>query len=196
MKNFRQTSYLKQSEYIPDGVRMVQRKQDSLTEKFLDSLIEANKVEDEEEVISLEVKKAPEVNGDESFSSLASRIVDEVVSSRSHSDLAKKVLKQAGIDTHQGPAEPHVYNGHLRHVGQRARKISREENTTLRVRKVKSQSRGAPPSLRRRGAPYETRIRPSLGMEDETRRSARDASNHRGKPRKKSRKKSRRFFKR
>ena len=92
MKNFRQTSYLKQSEYIPDGVRMVQRKQDSLTEKFLDSLIEANKVEEEEEVISLDVKKAPQVHGDESFSSLASRIVDEVVSSRSHSDLAKKVL--------------------------------------------------------------------------------------------------------
>ena len=111
-------------------------------------------------------------DGDESFSNLASRIVDEVVSSRSPSDLAKRVLKQAGIDTHEGPAEPYVFNGHLRHVGKRARKISRKENTTLRIRKVKSQSRGAPPSLRRRGAPPETRIRPSLGMEDEVRRSA------------------------
>ncbi len=175
---------------------MVQRKQDSLTEKFLDSLIEANKIEEEEEEITLEVKQSPEVDGDESFSSLASRIVDEVVSSRSHSDLAKRVLKQAGIDTQEGPAVPQIYNGHLRHVGKRARKISRAENTTLRIRKVKSQSRGAPPSLRRRGAPPETRIRPSLGMEDEVRRSARDDSNLRGRSRKKSRKKSRRLFRR
>ncbi len=175
---------------------MVQRKQESLTEKFLDSLIEANKIEEEEDEITLELKQSPEVDGDESFSNLASRIVDEVVSSRSPSDLAKRVLKQAGIDTHEGPAEPYVFNGHLRHVGKRARKISRKENTTLRIRKVKSQSRGAPPSLRRRGAPPETRIRPSLGMEDEVRRSARDDSNQRGRARKKSRKKSRRLFRR
>ncbi len=173
---------------------MVQRKQDTLTEKFLDSLIEENRIEEGENEITLEVKQAPDVEGDESFSNLASRIVDEVVSSRSPADLAKRVLKQAGIDTHEGPAEPHVYNGHLRHVGQRARKISHKENTTLRIRKVKSQARGAPPSLRRRGAPLETRIRPSLGMEDEIMRSARDTQNKKGKSRNKSRKKSRRFF--
>ena len=175
---------------------MAQRKQDSLTEKFLDSLIEDNQIDKAEEEIILEVKQSPKVNDDESFSNLASRIIDEVVSSRSHTDLARSVLKQAGIDTHEGPAEPRVYNGHLRHVGKRARKISRKENATLRVRKVKSQSRGAPPNLRRRGAPLETRTRPSLGMEDEIRRSARDATNQRGKTRTKSRKKSRRLFRR
>lgn len=173
-------------------MRMAERKQDALTEKFLDSLIESNQFEDENDEITLELKSSPEVEGDESFSNLASRIVDEVISTRSHTDLARKVLTQAGINTDDGPAEPQVFNGHLRHVGKRARKIARKENTNLRIRKVKVQSRGAPPSLRRRGAPTETRIRPSIGMEDEVRRSARESNNRRGK----SRKKSRRLFRR
>jgi len=171
---------------------MTERKQDALTEKFLDSLIENNQIQDEKEEITLELKAAPEVDDDESFSNLASRIVDEVISSRPPADLAKRVLSQAGINTGDGPAEPQVFNGHLRHVGKRARKIARKENTNLRIRRVKTQSRGAPPSLRRRGAPPETRTRPSIGMEDEVRRSARESNNRRGK----SRKKSRRLFRR
>ena len=171
---------------------MTERKQDALTEKFLDSLIENNQIQDEQEEITLELKTAPEVDDDESFSNLASRIVDEVISSRTPADLAKRVLSQAGINTGDGPAEPQVFNGHLRHVGKRARKIARKENTNLRIRRVKPQSRGAPPSLRRRGAPPETRTRPSIGMEDEVRRSARESNNRRGK----SRKKSRRLFRR
>tara|TARA_B100001564_G_scaffold94153_1_gene76786 strand:- start:948 stop:1463 length:516 start_codon:yes stop_codon:yes gene_type:complete len=171
---------------------MTERKQDALTEKFLDSLIENNQIQDEKEEITLELKTAPEVDDDESFSNLASRIVDEVISSRTPADLAKRVLSQAGINTGDGPAEPQVFNGHLRHVGKRARKIARKENTNLRIRRVKTQSRGAPPSLRRRGAPPETRTRPSIGMEDEVRRSARESNNRRGK----SRKKSRRLFRR
>ena len=174
------------------GMRMTERKQDALTEKFLESLIEANKIQVEKEEIKLQLKSFPEVNDDESFSNLANRIVDEVISTRSHTDLAREVLNQAGIDTNDGPAEPQVFNGHLRHVGKRARKIARKENTNLRIRKVKVQSRGAPPSLRRRGAPGETRVRPSIGMEDEVRRSARESNNRRGK----SRKKSRRLFRR
>jgi hypothetical protein len=175
-------------------MRMTERKQDALTEKFLDSLIEENQIQDEKEEITLEIKASPEVDDDddESFSNLASRIVDEVISTRSHTDLAKKILNQAGINTNDGPAEPQVFNGHLRHVGKRARKVARKENTNLRIRKVKSQNRGAPPSLRRRGAPTETRVRPSIGMEDEVRRSARESNNRKGK----SKKKSRRFFRR
>ena len=174
------------------GMRMTERKQDALTEKFLDSLIEANQIQVEKEEIKLQLKSSPEVNDDESFSNLANRIVDEVISTRSHTDLAREVLNQAGIDTNDGPAETQVFNGHLRHVGKRARKIARKENTNLRIRKVKVQSRGVPPSLRRRGAPSETRVRPSIGMEDEVRRSARESNNRRGK----SRKKSRRLFRR
>jgi len=173
-------------------MRMTERKQDALTEKFLDSLIEDNQIQLEKDEITLELKTSPEVDDDESFSNLANRIVDEVISSRSHTDLAKRVLSQAGINTNDGPAEPQVFNGHLRHVGKRARKIARKEKTNLRIRKVKVQSRGAPPSVRRRGAPSETRVRPSIGMEDEVRRSARESNNRRGK----SRKKSRRFFRR
>ena len=120
-------------------MRMTERKQDALTEKFLDSLIENNQIQDEKDEITLELKTSPEVDDDESFSNLANRIVDEVISSRSHTDLAKRVLTQAGINTNDGPAEPQVFNGHLRHVGKRARKIARKENTNLRIRKVKTQ---------------------------------------------------------
>ena len=175
-------------------MRMTERKQDSLTEKFLESLIQDNQyqMEKEQQEITLQVKTSPEVDDDESFSNLANRIVDEVISISSHTDLAKKVLGQAGINTNDGPAEPQVFNGHLRHVGKRARKVARKENTNLRIRKVKVQSRGAPPSMKRRGAPPMTRVRPSIGMEDEVRLSARSSDNSRGKPKKKSR----RFFRR
>ena len=60
---------------------MTERKQDTLTEKFLDSLIEENQFQLEKEEITLELKTSPEVDDDESFSNLANRIVDEVISS-------------------------------------------------------------------------------------------------------------------
>ena len=44
---------------------MVQRKQNSLTENFLDSLIEDNQIDKAEEEIILEVKQSPKVNDDE-----------------------------------------------------------------------------------------------------------------------------------
>ena len=111
---------------------MTERKQDSLTEKFLDSLIEDNQFQIEKDEITLELKTSPEVEDDVSFSNLANRIVDEVISSRSHTDLAKRVLSQAGINTNDGPAEPQVFNGHLRHVGKRARKIAHKEIAPFR----------------------------------------------------------------
>ncbi len=171
----------------------MERKQETLTKNFLDSLVKSNQPEEQEnEELTMDVKAAPIVENDESFSNLATRIVDEVITSRSHTDLAKKVLRQAGIDTHESPAEPQVYNGHLRHVGKRARKTVRKETNSLRIRKVKQQERSIPPSMSRRGAPLETRTRPALGMEDEVKRSARDNSNRKGK----SKKKSRRLFRR
>ena len=166
---------------------MVQRKQDSMSDAFLFSLMQ-KQLEEEGEIdeITMDVVKAPIIQGDQSLSNLASRIVDEVkvVAPKS---LANKVLQQAGIDTSLGGVEPIVSNGHLKHVGQRARKLVRSENATRRIRKVKTTT--SPSQLNRgpnsagkpkRGPPGSTKSRPSIGREDEVRRSARVKSNKRG----------------
>jgi len=171
-------------------VHIVERKQESLSSNFTQSVIEeVSNQEFEIDQISLEVKSKPIVNDDESFTNLATRIVDEVVVNRSPKSLAKQVLEQVGITNDNPVAEPKVFNGHLRHVGKRARKLSRKQNQSqeLRIRRVKRASRGPPPNLRRMGAPPSTRKRPSIGMEDEVRRSARDDENKRGKTKKKRR---------
>ena len=165
----------------------MERKQETLTEKFASSIIdEAN---ESEETIKLEVKPKPIIKDDESFSNLATRVIDEVIANKSHVDVAKEVLRQAGIDSRNNVTIPEVPNGHLRHVGRRAKKIARKQSDSfdLRVRRVKRNVRGPPPSLRIRGAPNDTRERPPLGMEDEVRRSARDDSNKRGKSKRKRR---------
>lgn len=169
-------------------MRMVERKQDSMSDSFLFSLMQ-KQLEEEEEVdeITMDVVKAPRIQGDETLSNLASRIVDEVKVVKTQKSLANKVLQQAGIDTSLGGAEPIVSNGHLKHVGQRARKLVRRENATRRVRKVKT--RAAPSQINRnftsagkskRGPPNSTKSRPSIGREDEVRKSARVKTNKRG----------------
>ena len=168
----------------------MERKQQSLSSNFTQSVFDDVAKQDSNiDEITLEVKPKPIVQDDESFTSLAERIVDEVIVNQSPKSLAKQVLEQVGI-SHENPvAEPKVFNGHLRHVGRRARKISRKQNQSqeLRIRRVKRTSRGPPPNLRRMGAPISTRQRPSIGMEDEVRRSARDAENKRGRGKKKRR---------
>lgn len=168
----------------------VERKQESLSNNFTQSVFDDVAKQDSNiDEITLEVKPKPIVQDDESFTSLAERIVDEVITNQSPKSLAKQVLEQVGI-SHENPvAEPKVFNGHLRHVGRRARKISRKQNQSqeLRIRRVKRTSRGPPPNLRRMGAPISTRERPSVGMEDEVRRSARDSENKRGRGKKKRR---------
>ena len=169
-------------------MRMVERKQDSMSDSFLFSLMQ-KQLEEEEEVdeITMDVVKAPRIQGDQTLSNLASRIVDEVKVVKTQKSLANKVLQQAGIDTSLGGAEPIVSNGHLKHVGQRARKLVRRENATRRVRKVKT--RAAPSQINRnftsagkskRGPPNSTKSRPSIGREDEVRKSARVKTNKRG----------------
>jgi hypothetical protein len=169
-------------------MRMVQRKQDSMSDAFLFSLMQ-KQLEEEEEMdeITMDVVKAPRIQGDETLSNLASRIVDEVKVVSAPKSLASKVLQQAGIDTSLGAAQPQVSNGHLKHVGQRARKLVRRENATRRIRKVKTTT--SPSQLNRgsnsagkpkRGPPGSTKSRPSIGREDEVRRSARVKSNKRG----------------
>jgi hypothetical protein len=168
-------------------MRMVERKQDSMSDAFLFSLMQ-KQLEEEGEIdeIRMDVVKAPIIQGDETLSNLASRIVDEVkvVAPKS---LANKVLQQAGIDTSLEAAQPIVSNGHLKHVGQRARKLVRRENATRRIRKVKTTtspsqinhtttSAGKP----NRGPPGSTKSRPSIGREDEVRKSARVKTNKRG----------------
>ena len=169
---------------------MVERKQESLSDNFSQSVMkDISNVGSDNDKITLEVKPKPVVQGDESFTSLTTRIEDEVIANRSTKSLAKQVLEQAGINNNNPVAEPEIFNGHLRHVGRRARKISRKQNQSreLRIRRVKRTSRGPPPNLRRMGAPLSTRERPSIGMEDEVRRSSRDINNKRGKTMKKRR---------
>ena len=167
---------------------MVQRKQDSMSDAFLFSLMQ-KQLEEEGEMdeITLDVVKAPIIQGDQSLSNLASRIVDEVKVVTAPKSLANKVLQQAGIATSLGAAEPIVSNGHLKHVGQRARKLVRRENATRRIRKVKTTT--SPSQLNRtttsagkpkRGPPGSTTSRPSIGREDEVRKSARVKTNKRG----------------
>ncbi|DAC61636.1 MAG TPA: hypothetical protein D7I03_00305, partial [Candidatus Poseidoniales archaeon] len=61
--------------------------------------------------------------------------------------MAEDVLARAGIDNHL-PAEPQIESGHLKHVGKRARKVSRK------VRKSKT-----------RRAVRRARSRPAVGHE-------------------------------
>ena len=169
-------------------MRMVERKQDSMSDSFLFSLMQ-KQLEEEEEVdeITMDVVKAPRIQGDETLSNLASRIVDEVKVVKTQKSLANKVLQQAGIDTSLGGAEQIVSNGHLKHVGQRARKLVRRENATRRVRKVKT--RAAPSQINhtttsagktRRGPPGSTKSRPSIGREDEVKKRAKFKNNKQG----------------
>ena len=168
----------------------MEREQGTLTESFSDSVLKQASIQDKttEEII-LHVKPKPLVNDDGSFASLATRIVDEVVATKSPKALAKQVLERVGIGNDGKSAEPQVFNGHLRHVGRRARKVVRKQNDSqqLKIRRVKKANRGPPPNIRRMGAPPETRVRPPIGMEDETRRSARDLDNKRGKSKRKRR---------
>ena len=168
----------------------MERKQESLSNNFTQSVFDdVAKQDSNTEEITLQMKPKPIIQDDESFTSLAERIVDEVIANQSPKSLAKQVLEQVGISHDNPVAEPKVFNGHLRHVGRRARKISRKQNQSqeLRIRRVKRTSRGPPPNIRRMGAPISTRERPSIGMEDEVRRSARDAENKRGRGKKKRR---------
>lgn len=180
--------------FPPDGVHFVERKQATLSKNFSKNVLrEATKLNDSSDGIALNVKNKPIINEDTSFANLAERVVDEVIANQSSKSLARQVLEQAGINYQNGVAEPRIFNGHLRHVGRRARKISRQQQTSneLKIRRVKRNVRGPPPNVRRQGAPPQTRDRPALGMEDEVNRSARDFANHRGKT-----KKRRRLFRR
>lgn len=159
-----------------------------MSDAFLFSLMQ-KQLEEEGEMdeITLDVVKAPIIQGDQSLSNLASRIVDEVKVVTAPKSLTNKVLQQAGIATSLGAAEPIVSNGHLKHVGQRARKLVRRENATRRIRKVKTTT--SPSQLNhtttsavkpKRGPPGSTKSRPSIGREDEVRKSARVKTNKRG----------------
>ena len=168
----------------------MEREQGTLTESFSDSVLkQANNQSKTTEELTLHVKPQPVVTDDTSFASLATRIVDEVVATKSPTALATQVLERVGIGNELKSAEPQIFNGHLRHVGKRARKVVRKQNESqqLKIRRVKKSHRGPPPNLRRMGAPPETRVRPAIGMEDETRRSARNLDNKRGETKRKRR---------
>lgn len=131
---------------------MSERQQVDLTRNFLVSLME-EQLEIQQHVM-VDVTNQPIVHNGDTLRHMASRIVEEatIVSPRG---LAEDVLARAGIDNHL-PAEPQIESGHLKHVGKRARKVSRK------VRKTKT-----------RRAVRRAKSRPSLGHENRPRRRAR-----------------------
>ena len=131
---------------------MSQREQVDLTRNFLVSLME-EQLEIQQHVM-VDLTNQPIVHNGDTLRHMASRIVEEatVVSPRG---LAEDVLARAGIDNHI-PAEPQIESGHLKHVGKRARKVSRK------VRKTKT-----------RRAVRRAKSRPAVGHENRPRRRAR-----------------------
>ena len=131
---------------------MSQRELVDLTRNFLVSLME-EQLEIQQHVM-VDVTNQPIVHNGDTLRHMASRIVEEatVVSPRG---LAEDVLARAGIDNHI-PAEPQIESGHLKHVGKRARKVSRK------VRKTKT-----------RRAVRRAKSRPAVGHENRPRRRAR-----------------------
>jgi hypothetical protein len=133
-------------------MHMSQREQVDLTRNFLVSLME-EQLEIQQHVM-VDVTNQPIVHNGDTLRHMASRIVEEatIVSPRG---LAEDVLARAGIENHL-PAEPQIESGHLKHVGKRARKISRK------VRKTKT-----------RRAVRRAKSRPAVGHENRPRRRAR-----------------------
>ena len=133
-------------------MHMSQREQVDLTRNFLVSLME-EQLEIQQHVM-VDVTNKPIVHNGDTLRHMASRIVEEatIVSPRG---LAEDVLARAGIDN-QLPAEPQIESGHLKHVGKRARKVSRK------VRKTKT-----------RRAVRRARSRPAVGHENRPRKRAR-----------------------
>ena len=155
-----------------DGMRMVERKQDALSTNFLIGLMDdAPKKQVEEPTLHVDVRTQPKVEGDQTLQHLASRIVEEVTYSSSPRQLARQVLNQAGIETK--PKSNQTVNNHLRHVGQRARKIHRSD--APKIRKVKRTKTASSTSPRRKGPPLTTRQRPAMGTEHETPQPSRRA---------------------
>ena len=148
-----------------DGMRMVERKQDALSTNFLIGLMDdAPKKQVEQPTLHVDVRSKPKVEGDQTLQHLASRIVEEVTFSSTPRQLATQVLNQAGIETK--PKASQTVNNHLRHVGQRARKIPR--SSAPKIRKVKRTPTAPSTMPRRRGPPPQTRQRPAIGTEHET----------------------------
>ncbi|MDP6869649.1 MAG: hypothetical protein QGI21_02620 [Candidatus Poseidoniaceae archaeon] len=131
---------------------MAERKQDDLTKNFLVSLMEEQL--GIQQHVMVDISNAPIVHNGDSLKHVASRIVEEamVVSPQG---MAKDVLAKAGINTHL-PALPEINEGHLKHVGKRAKKIARRERK-VKVRRAVSSAQN----------------RPALGQEYEPRKRAR-----------------------
>jgi hypothetical protein len=165
---------------------MTERKQDALSTNFLLGLLdtEVNSKGEDGDEIRINVRQIPKVNNDQSIGHLANRIVEEVQVTTPR-QRAKNVLIDAGI-TVRIESNENFDNSHRQHVGERAKKIPLNQQTLRPIRRVKKQS----PTSRRNNfdrAPHTTRNRPSLGMEHETPRPARNTNkSQRKKPRRKS----------
>ena len=173
-------------------MRMVERKQDALSTNFMIGLMEDGPKEQakprrrkqaNQPELHVNLRPQPVISGDRTLEHLASRIVEEVTVSSSPRQLANQVLNQAGIET---KASTHnVTNGHLRHVGQRARKIP--QSPQRKVRRVKRVAVEVQPPQRRRGPPAQTRARPAIGAELEVTPAPRRVNSKKSSKRKPSR---------
>ena len=139
-------------------MRMGERKQDALSTNFLIGLMD-EVPKKKEPTLHVDVRRRPTVKGDATLEHLANRIVEEVTVSSSPRQLATQVLNNAGIDTRTKKAQ--TENSHLRHVGQRARKIPR--SPARKVRKVKRAVPQMAPPQRRRGPPSANAEPPCYG---------------------------------
>lgn len=120
-------------------MRLSEREQVGHSKHFLQSLM-AEQLEIQQHLI-VEVTNQPIVHNGDTLRHMAKRIVQEATAV-SHKGPAKDVLSRAGIDN-KLPAEPQVKSGHLKHVGKRARKLSRTERN-LKVRKAVNIAKSRP----------------------------------------------------
>ena len=118
---------------------MGERKQVGLTRNFLQSLME-EQLEIQQHV-TIDVFEQPSVHNDDTLRHVAERIVEKATTI-SNKGLAEDVLSRASVDN-QLPADPKVKSGHLRHVGKRARKLSRTERK-LKVKKAVGEAKSRP----------------------------------------------------
>lgn len=120
-------------------MHLSERKQVGHTKNFLQSLM-IEQLEIQQHMI-VDVTNQPIVHNGDTLRHVAKHIVEEATTI-SHKGLANDVLSRAGIDN-KIPAEPQIKSGHLKHVGKRARKLSRSERN-LKVRKAVKIARSRP----------------------------------------------------
>ena len=108
-------------------------------------------------VIRMDVVESPSIdaNEDSTLSSLAKRICEEIKPIPQTKSLAEQILEQAGINTKSNPAAPEVQSGHMKHLGQRAKKVALKQASPIAPTKTSTRS-PLPPGPSRPSVSYAT----------------------------------------